>query len=118
MSKWNYGDSYRRYPLTNEPYVFEDGSIIKVHNIFDELPDFMMEADLIFVDPPWNLGNLNTFYTKAEMEERVDSFEKFYLRLFECIKTISPGVCYVEVGKEYLPDFILERRKIYKYATF
>lgn len=118
MGKWDYGGAYLRHPLGEEPYIFEDGSIIQVHNIFDPLPDFMKQADLIFTDPPWNLGNLNTFYTKAERTDYQDSFEKFYKRLFECIKEINPKICYVEVGKEYLADFIMEMRKLYKYVTF
>ncbi|HUM43781.1 MAG TPA: hypothetical protein PKI14_12610 [Fervidobacterium sp.] len=117
--KWNYGDAYKRYPLTNEPYEFPDGSIVKVHDIFNPLPDFMKKADLMFVDPPWNLSNLNTFYTKADkIDEHKDSFEAFYKRLFECIGEIKPHTCYVEIGKEYLADFIVDMRKQYKHVTF
>lgn len=53
------------------------------------------QADVIFTDPPWNLGNLNTFYMKAQKQERHKSFERFYLRLFECIADINPRSCYV-----------------------
>jgi hypothetical protein len=115
---YNYGDAYLRHPIGTEPYVFKDGSTVQVHDIFDPMPDFMHKADIIFVDPPWNLGNINAFYMKAEKEERVDSFERFYLRLFECIREINPRICYVEVGKEYLTDFIIEMRKLYRYVTF
>ena len=117
MSKWNYGDTYKRYPI-KDMYEFEDGSKIKVHNIFDELPEFMKEADLIFVDPPWNLGNLNTFYTKADRNDYQNSFEKFYKRLFECIAKIKPKTCYVEIGKQYLAEFIIEMKKLFKHVTF
>lgn len=118
MTKWNYGDAYLKYPLGNEIYEFDNGSKIKVHDIFNRLPDFMKDADLVFVDPPWNLGNINTFYTKADKEERIESFESFYKRLFACIKQINAKTCYVEVGKEYLAEFILEMKSIYKYVTF
>lgn len=118
MHKWNYGDAYLRYPLGNEPYIFTNGSIVQVHDIFDPLPEFMKDADLIFVDPPWNLGNINTFYMKADKTERINSFEGFYKRLFECIYEINPHTCYVEVGKERLADFIFEMRKLYRYVTF
>jgi DNA modification methylase len=119
MSRWDYGGAYLRHPITeNQVAVFDDGSKLKVHNIFDPLPEFMKEADLIFVDPPWNLGNLNTFYTKAGRTDYQNSFEVFYKRLFECIGEIRPTVCYVEVGKEYLADFIFEMRKLFKYVTF
>jgi hypothetical protein len=120
MSNWNYGDAFKRYPIKeNETAIFDNGSMLKVHDIFNELPKIMLDADLIFCDPPWNLGNLNTFYTKADKEdEHKKSFEKFYLRLFECIKKIQANICYIEVGKEYLAEFIQETKKIYKYVTF
>lgn len=119
MSKWNYGDAYKRHPTgKNEIVTFEDGSKLKVHNIFDPLPEFMRDADLIFVDPPWNLGNLNSFYTKADRTDYQDSFEGFYKRLYECIAEIKPQVSYVEVGKGYLAEFTLEMKRLYRQVTF
>jgi hypothetical protein len=115
--EWNYNDAYVRFPIEDE-FVFENGSRVKVHNIFDTLPDFMREADLLFVDPPWNLGNVNTFYTKAGRSDYQTSFLEFYKRLFECIKDIDPHTCYIEVGKEYLAEFICELKTQYKYVTF
>lgn len=119
MSKWEYGGAYIAHPIQpGESAVWPDGSEVRVNNLYDPLPEYLKQADCVFVDPPWNLGNLNTFYTKAERTDYQDSFEKFYKRLFECIREIKPRVCYVEIGKEYLADFILEMRKIYKYVTF
>ncbi|MDD4804843.1 MAG: hypothetical protein PHN69_06790 [Candidatus Pacebacteria bacterium] len=118
MSKWNYGDAYKRFPIPEDGWQFENGSFVKVHNIFDPLPDFMKQADLIFVDPPWNLRNLNTFYTKAERTDYQDNYTEFYKRLFECIKDIGPHTCYVEVGKQYLAEFIMEMKAIFKHVTF
>ncbi len=119
MPKWNYGDAYKRYPIgEGEVVELDNGSTLKVHNIFDALPGFMLKADLVFVDPPWNLGNLNTFYTKAERDDYQGNFETFYMQLFRCIAEISPKTCYIEIGKEYLPDFIIEMRKLYQYVTF
>jgi len=119
MSKWKYGGAYLRHPIApGKVVLFEDGSKLKVHNIFDTLPLFMREADLIFVDPPWNQGNLNSFYTKAGRTDYHDSFTPFYKRLFECIKGIKPKTCYVEIGKEYLAEFILEMKQLFKQVTF
>ncbi|MDD5486374.1 MAG: hypothetical protein PHW65_02315 [Dehalococcoidales bacterium] len=119
MSKWNYGDAYLRHPIgEGQMAVFEDGSMLKVHDIFDPLPEFMLAADLVFVDPPWNRGNLNTFYTKAGRTDYQSSFALFYRRLFECIAEIRPHTCYVEVGKEYLGEFLLEMKQFYKAVTF
>jgi len=119
VPNWDYGGAYLRHPLSpHQLAVFEDGSALKVHDIFEPLPEFMRSADLIFVDPPWNLGNLNTFYTKAERTDYQTSFERFYKRLFECIEEISPKTCYVEVGKEYLSEFIREMKSLFRNVTF
>jgi hypothetical protein len=119
VPNWNYGDAYLRHPINNnELAAFDNGSILKVHDIFEPLPEFMREADLIFVDPPWNLGNLNTFYTKADRSDYQKSFERFYKRLFECIFIINPQTCYIEVGKEYLAEFIGEMKQLYRSVTF
>ena len=118
-NKWEYGGAYLEHPIeVRQVAVFDNGSKVAVHDIFEPLPEFMYEADIIFVDPPWNLGNLNSFYTKAGRTDYKDSFEQFYKRLFECIKQIGPKVCYVEIGKEYLADFIFEMRKLYRSVTF
>lgn len=117
--KYNYGKLYEKHPLDDgKPYMFDDGSIIQVHNIYDKTPGFMYDADVLFIDPPWNLGNLNTFYMKAEQEERIENFKNFYVRLFEVIADIKPKLCFVEIGKEHLADFIIEMRKIFRYVTF
>lgn len=107
-----------RHPVQDGIVRFEDGSMVKVHNIFEPLPAFMREADLIFVDPPWNLGNLNSFYTKADRTDYQTDFAVFYHRLFECIAEIGPKTCYIEVGKEHLGEFLLETKKLFRYVTF
>jgi len=119
LSRWNYGNAYRRHPIEEGSVViYKDGSALKVHDIFKPLPDFMFGADILFIDPPWNLGNLNCFYTKAEQMERHNSFESFYKRLFKCISEIGARTAYVEVGKEYLAEFILEMKGLYKHVIF
>jgi hypothetical protein len=117
LAKWDYGDAYKRHPI-NDMVVFDNGSMLKVHNIFDPLPEFMRDADIVFIDPPWNLGNLNTFYTKAERDDYQDNFLKFLARLFECIAEIDPHTCYLEMGKEYLGECLIELKKLYPYVTF
>jgi len=118
MAKWEYGGAYGRYPIGPAGFTYPDGSQIAVHNIFDTLPEFMLQADLVFVDPPWNLGNLNTFYTKAERNDHLSEFEMFYLRLFECIDQIEPRTLYIEMGKEYLGEFLMLCKERYRWVTF
>lgn len=120
MSKtWNYGDAYLRHPIAQgETAVFENGSMLKMHDIFNPMPKFMTRADLVFVDPPWNLGNMTSFYTKASLANQTSDFKRFYARLFECINEISPVTSYVEVGKQYLAEFIAQMKKQFRHVTF
>lgn len=114
MSKWEYGEVYKNYNMEG---VIEIGTgKVKVHNIFDELPEFMKEADCIFVDPPCSLGNINTFYTKAERTDHQSSYEPFKKRLFECIDEIQPKILYLEVFKSNKNSFIEECEKRYKFV--
>lgn len=117
VSRWDYGGAYERHPVWGV-VTFEGGSKIKAHDLFEPLPAFMLEADLLFVDPPWNLGNLNSFYTKAGRADYQQSFERFYRRLFQCIAEIGPRTCYLEVGKQYLAEFMLEAKKLFRHVTF
>lgn len=117
-SDWDYGGAWREYPIEGRRVDFSDGSIVQQHNIFDPLPAFMRQADLLFIDPPWNVGNLKSFYTKAGRADYEEDFQRFYIRLFACIAKIKPQTCFVEIGKEYLAEFILEMKKQYRYVTF
>lgn len=119
MNNWEYGEAYKKYNINDKSKIlFEDGSQIKVHDIYDDIPEFMKNADIIFTDSPWNTGNLNTFYTKAQKEKIFNDFTDFYNRLFECIEYINPKICYLEIGKEFLSNYIMKMKKIYKYVTF
>ena len=117
--KWNYGDAYLSNPiLPGQRAVWENGSEVRVHDIFDPMPDYLKKADMVFVDPPWNKGNLKSFYTKAELTELPEEYEPFVERVFAYIDEIKPRVCYVEIGKEFLADFIMLMRIRFKYVTF
>lgn len=120
MAEWNYGDAYKRYPIEKKKEIlFQNGSCLMAHDIFDDLPDHMKKADVIFTDSPWNIGNMKSFYTKAEIAfPNIEGFEHFYKRLFDCIGEIKPRVCYLEIGKEFLADYIYQMRRIYKHVTF
>ncbi|TXH11265.1 MAG: hypothetical protein E6R03_14505 [Hyphomicrobiaceae bacterium] len=107
MTKWKYGDGWEQFPI--EPGevwgIPTNGSKVVVHNIFDPLPAFMFQADLLFVDPPWNVGNLNSFYTKAGREDYQDSFTPFTDVLFRRIREIAPTTCYIEIGNQYVEEW-------------
>lgn len=111
-TKWNYGDAYKRHDMGG--IIRIGGGILKVHNIFDELPEFMLEADCIFCDPPCSRANINTFYTKADRDDYQESFEPFTLRFFECIKAVSPKQVFIEVFKSNRERFTDELKGIFR----
>jgi hypothetical protein len=118
MFEWNYGDAYKRHPIgDDEIAVFDDGSMVKPHDIFNPLPEFMSRADLMFVDPPWNQGNMRSFYTKAN-QDSLHNYDEFRKCLFLHIAEINPPVCYLEVGKDYMAEFITQMKVLYKYVSF
>jgi len=101
MTKWTYGDAWEHFPIEpGETWVIGGDSRVAVHDLFLPLPGFMLRADLLFVDPPWNRGNLNSFYTKAEKGYHIDHFSEFETALFQRVADVNPLVCYLEVGNQ------------------
>lgn len=112
MSDWNYNDFYKKYNMDG---VIEIGTgIVKVHDIFDPLPSFMTKADVIFCDPPCSLSNINSFYTKADINEKKNEYNSFVKRFFEHISIIKPKIVFLEVFKSNKETFIIETKKIFK----
>lgn len=106
-STWAYGDAWERYPI-NPGEVWAAGrGLVAVHNLFDSLPPWV-RADLLFVDPPWDQGNLNSFYTKAGRDDYQTSFAPFLDALFARIAEAGPSVCYIEMGRKNAGE--VERR--------
>ena len=95
--KWEYGGVYKKHDMSG--IIELPGGTLKVHDIFEPLPDFMKQADCIFCDPPCSLGNLNTFYTKADRTDYKREYMPFAKRLFECIDEINPKLLFIEVFK-------------------
>ena len=105
-TKWRYGDSWEKYPIADgETWIHaQSGSAVTVHDIRDPLPDHMRGVDLLYADPPWNQGNVNTFVTKAGLTRRVTSFAEFLAALASTIDAIAPRVCYLEAGSQHVDD--------------
>lgn len=121
--KWNYGglnDKYNMQP--GQIWTSGDGRIkLAVHDLRSKtgLLAFMTKADCVFIDPPWNLGNVNSFVTKADgAGGYVFDFNDFLRCVYAAIAQINPGVLYFEIGKEYLADVIFGLRKMFKRVTF
>jgi hypothetical protein len=102
--KWRYGDSWEKFPIEKGDLWKAGTGIVAVHDIFDELPEFVLSADLIFIDPPYSSGALRSFYTKAGICP-YRKWDDFVSRLFECIKQIGPQICYIEIGNQFVNEF-------------
>lgn len=103
MSKWEYGGVYKNYDMEGEINI--GGGILKVHNIFDPLPDFMKKADCVFCDPPCSQANINSFYTKADRTDYQTSYDPFENRFFECIEEIKPDTLFIELFAQNAAKF-------------
>jgi hypothetical protein len=103
-ANWRYGDAWERYPIRAGDVWRAGTGTVAVHNLFHPLPGFMRTADALFVDPPWTLGNLKSFYTKAGRTDYPSDFERFAERLFASIAEIAPQVVYLEIGTQYQPQ--------------
>jgi len=105
-TKWTYGNAWEQFPI--EPGevwgIPANGSRVAVHNIFNPLPRFMHEADLLFIDPPWNQGNLTSFYTKAGRDD-YQEWRDFTAVLFQRINEVNPSICYIEIGNQFVDEW-------------
>jgi hypothetical protein len=111
MSNFKYGDSWEKFPIeAGEVWGLDDGSRVAVHDIFNPLPSWM-KADLVFVDPPWNTGNLKSFYTKADMACSSD-FTMFTETIFRTLAEIEAKTVYIEMGNQAVEVYrdALEKR--------
>lgn len=115
--KFNYGNAWENFPIKKgEKWVINGASEVAVHDIFDPIPEFMNRPDLIFSDPPWNIGNVRSFYTKAGINWGDFDFAGFSDRFFECLKEIGPRICYIEIGNQYVQDWKLRLSRMYEYT--
>lgn len=111
---WTYGESWEHYPI-EEGEIWQAGTgVVAVHNLFNPLPKFLKKADALFIDPPWNLGNVNSFYTKAGRTDYLYEYRKFADRLFACIAEIRPRICYLEIGEAEATNFKMRLHPLFR----
>ena len=64
-----YDGSIDIYPISEgEVYQLGNGSKIAIADITKGIPEFVKEADCIFIDPAGNKGVLKSYYTKADLD--------------------------------------------------
>ena len=113
MTNWEYKGYYKKYNMAGEIEI--GGGILKVHDIFNQTPKFMLQADCVFSDPPCSRGNLTSFYTKADLENK-NEYHNFHKSFFQCIDEIKPKKLFLEVFKSNKDAFIAECKKRYDFV--
>jgi hypothetical protein len=94
--KYEYRGFYKKYNMQG---VIKIGTgTIKVHDIFEDIPEYMYKADCLFIDPPCSEGNMKSFYTKAEIQKE-KNINEFNARLFDLIAEINPKHVFIETFK-------------------
>lgn len=114
MRGYKYNGAIDRVQITTgKKYEVNNGQgLLFQHDIFDDIPAEFYTADYVVVDPPWNRGNLSSFYTKADM--KLDKgFEQFLNRVFEVIGEIGVNSCYMEFGFQFKEVVIDHMKKVF-----
>lgn len=92
-----YDGSIDEYPITEgQVYELQNGSKIQIADITKGIPDFERQADCVFIDPAGSKGVLKSYYTKADKECPVDTFDEFIGWIKKCIGEINPDRLFVE----------------------
>ena len=107
------GGFYKNYDMSGT--IYTGTGIVKVHDIFDKLPDFMLQADCLFCDTPGSGSIYHGFYRKADMETR-DSFSALNHRFFECVDEIKPKTLFIEVFSANKDFFFEQSKSRYKHV--
>lgn len=113
MSNRQYGDAWERFPIAAGEVWQVGAGRVAVHDIGEPLPAFMHEADLLFVDPPYDLGALNAFYTKAGRTDYYTDFGRFADLFFRRVAEVAPATCYIEIGNRQVKDFTARLAALY-----
>lgn len=118
-NNWDYGGAINRYPIKPGEVWGNENLLVQVYDLREKcLPDFMEKADCVFVDPPWNVGNVNSFITKADRSDHMARYVDFADILLWTLQQIRPEVVYLEMGKEYMPSWHEHLRALYQRVTF
>lgn len=112
--KWEYGEIYKKYDMSGKIKV--GTGVVQVHDIFEKTPEFMLEADAVFVDPPYNQSALSSYYTKADIK-LPKSFADFKVRLLEVINEIKPKIVFLESGKKQSKEWTGQLREMFDNVT-
>lgn len=92
-----YDGSIDKYPIKKgDVYELGNGSKISVADITEGIPQFLKEADCVFIGPAGSKGVLKSYYTKADLDCPVQSFDEFIIHIKNAIREINPERLFVE----------------------
>lgn len=107
-----YDGSIDKYPIKEgEVYSLGNGSKIAIADITKGIPAFLKQADCVFIDPAGSKGVLKAYYTKADKECPVESFDEFVAYIKQRIREINPDRLFVECfmrNKSALEEMVRE----------
>jgi len=125
---WRYGDAFEQYPVEEDVPIEVNGHHMMCGSITDlNIRQWLtgFNIDYAYVDPPWNQGNISSFYTKAGMEDRPE-FWNFIDHLISVLKNVRYD-CFIEMGDEHIEAFktsieqsggrVINDWRIYYYKT-
>jgi len=103
MSTWEYGGAYKNHDMDG-PIPLPNQSMVQVCDLTKELPEFMKDADVLFIDPPCSKGNIQSFYTKADLGAAVE-YGRFSDMLFDHIAAIRPRHLFLELFASNVAEY-------------
>lgn len=100
---WTYGNHWERFPI-RPGEIWQAGQHRVICADITKLdPVALLGApDLIYVDPPWNQGNVASFYTKAGQKGQGSFTElrEALMRTFQAARVV-----WAEMGKQHIDEF-------------
>jgi hypothetical protein len=118
MAKWDYGGAYLKHDMTGRIDLPNSSAVQVCDWTVEPLPEFMLRADTLFIDPPWSLGNVKSFYTKAGKETRYAEYIGFCNKLVQAVDKIHPSTVFLEMGKQYLGWWLERMSLMFPSVTF
>lgn len=105
---YEYKGLYKSYDMTGKIKI--GTGIVQVHDITQPMPDFMLQADVVFCDPPCSPGNLHSFYTKADKNCHPNTLSELNESILNYLIKLNPKICFIEtfVSNNWLFGALLE----------
>jgi hypothetical protein len=110
--EWNYNNYYKSFDMDGIICLPNDSKLM-VCDLIDHMPEFMKEADVLFIDPPCSQGNLTSFYTKSDIYDK-KNFIDFYEVLFKRIAEINPRHLFIEIFASNYDVFLDKAKGMYQ----